>query len=271
MTRNMAIVCSRPTVSWESSRVALEICVDSAESALAAQEGGADRIELCAELAAGGLTPSVGLIEACRESVTLETMLMIRPRGGDFLYTDHEVAVMVRDIEYAKGAGLSGVVLGALSSSGDIDVPTVRRLRDAAGDMPITFHRAFDLTPDPLTALETLVELGIPRVLTSGQAATAYEGRELLARLVQRAAGRIVIMAGSGINEQNIVPLITDTGIHEFHASARIVAIGRNSNPCRLLHFGDADSPDRPRQVTSADRVRALAAAIRENSKFREQ
>jgi copper homeostasis protein len=246
--------------------VALEICVDSAESALAAQEGGADRIELCAELAAGGLTPSVGLIEACRESVTLETMLMIRPRGGDFQYTDREVAVMVRDIAHAKHAGLSGVVFGALSSSGEIDVPTVRRLRDAAGDMSITFHRAFDLTPDPLAALETLVELGIPRVLTSGQAATAYEGRELLARLVQHAAGRIVIMAGGGIGEANIQSLKAETGVREFHASARVNAIGESPKPCRMLHFGDADSPDRPRQVTSADRVRALATAIRGKS-----
>lgn len=246
--------------------MALEICVDSAESALAAQEGGADRIELCAELAAGGLTPSVGLIEACRESVTLETVLMIRPRGGDFQYTDREVAVMVRDIEYAKHAGLSGIVFGALSSSGEIDVPTVRRLRDAAGDMSITFHRAFDLTPDPLTALETLVELGIPRVLTSGQAATAYEGRELLARLVQRAAGRITIMAGGGIGETSIHSLMADTSVKEFHASARLNAIAGTPKPRRMLHFGDADSPDRPRQVTSADRVRALATAIRGKS-----
>lgn len=198
----------------------LEICVDSLDSALAAQAGGADRIELCSALSEGGLTPSLGLLETVREHLVIPIQVMIRPRGGDFCYSDLEFRAMRRDIELAKAAGADGVVFGLLQPDGRVDIERTRALLEAARPMSITFHRAFDLTSDPFIALETLIGLGVDRLLTSGQAATAYEGLDLIARLVTRADQRIKIMPGGGV-EAHVGEIIEASGVSEVHCSAR--------------------------------------------------
>jgi len=176
----------------------LEACVDSVESALSAQAGGADRVELCDNLLEGGTTPSAGLIALCCARLRIPVHVLIRPRGGDFVYSDLDLDVMRRDIAVARQHGAQGVVFGILLPNGAIDVPRTRSLIAAARPLRVTFHRAFDFTADPDQALDDLITLGVDRLLTSGQAATALEGIGMLARLVRRAAGRIAIAAGGG-------------------------------------------------------------------------
>lgn len=248
------------------TEIILEVCVDSIESALAAQEGGAQRIELCASLLEGGLTPSAATIELARQKLTLGMMVMIRPRGGDFLYSDLDVAIMLRDIEIAKQAGADGVVFGLLTEDGKIDRKRTQTLADAARPLQVTFHRAFDHVADPATALETLIEIGVDRVLTSGQEATAAGGVATIAKLIQQAAGRISIMPGGGINETNIAQIARATGARELHMSGRteIESNMRHRNPRATL---GAPSPtsEYSRQVTSAARIRASLDAVRAN------
>jgi copper homeostasis protein len=181
----------------------LEICAGSVESAIAARDGGAQRIELCAALEVGGVTPSAGLIAQARKVEGLTLNVIIRPRGGDFLYNDYEAACMEQDIHTCKQLGVDGVVIGALTTEGDIDTVTCKRLIAVADGMSVTFHRAFDMCRDPRKALEELIAMGCNRVLTSGQAATALAGAPLLKELVEQAAGRIVIMPGCGVNSSN--------------------------------------------------------------------
>ena len=199
----------------------LEIAANSVASALAAQEGGAGRVELCTALELGGLTPSYAQIALAREKLTIPLYVLIRPRAGDFLYSDLECETMLRDIEACAKAGCDGVVLGALGADGHIDLPRCRSLMAAAASMGVTFHRAFDLTRDPLSALEDVIALGCERVLTSGAQATAIEGAELIRQLVELAAGRIAVMPGAGLEAGNIGELIAQTGASEFHASAK--------------------------------------------------
>lgn len=217
----------------------LEVCAGSLISVLHAAEGGAARIELCSGLDEGGLTPSIGLIQAVLQVEGLEKNVLIRPRGGDFLYTESEQDIIVDDIFAARRAGVDGVVVGALTADGEIDLEACERFMEAAkgeyvdfaeGDldeaylMPpvsVTFHRAFDLCRDPYAALETLVSLGVDRVLTSGQQATAEKGIAVLRKLQEQAAGRIVIMPGCGVNDVNTVRIVKETGVLEIHASAR--------------------------------------------------
>ena len=174
----------------------LEICAGSVESAIAARDGGAQRIELCAALEIGGVTPSAGLIAEARKVEGLVLNVIIRPRGGDFLYDDYEIACMEEDIRTCKSLGVDGVVIGALTANGDIDTATCKRLIKVADGMSVTFHRAFDMCRNPQKALEELIALGCHRVLTSGQAPTAEAGIELLSKLVEQANGRIIIMPG---------------------------------------------------------------------------
>jgi copper homeostasis protein len=199
----------------------LEICAGNLQSALAAQEGGAHRIELCAALDTGGLTPSLGLIRAVRRHLSIRVNMLIRPREGDFCYDDTELAVMLDDIRLCREAGADGVAIGALNAENRLDVPKMQAMIQAAAGMDITCHRAFDFTPDPVEALDTLVALGIPRVLTSGQATSAFEGRFLLKNLVEHAAGRISIMPGAGLSARNIREMAKTTGAQEFHLSAK--------------------------------------------------
>jgi copper homeostasis protein len=206
----------------------LEVCVDGIEDARLAAASGADRLELTAALSEGGLTPSIAVMEAAA-ALPLPVCAMIRPRGGDFRYTTAEAAIMVRDIETARTAGLAGVVLGATAADDTLDEPLLVELIAAAAPLPVTLHRAFDLTPDPLAALETAIRLGFARILTSGQASRAPDGARLLAPLIARAGDRLVVMPGAGITPDNVADLIRSTSATEIHAScaAPAPAVGR--------------------------------------------
>ena len=181
-----------------------EICVNSIAGVRAAKAAGAGRVELCADLLEGGITPSRGMIRQARTIAGIGLNVMIRPRGGDFLFDDDEFAAMRSDIETAKAEGADGVVIGLLSATGEIDIARTRELIALARPLSVTFHRAFDMTPDPFRALETLIELGVDRVLTSGQEASVLEGLPLIVELTERAGERIVIMPGGGITARNV-------------------------------------------------------------------
>lgn len=198
----------------------LEICIDSVESAIAAAQGGADRLELCAALSEGGITPSVGLYRAVRAHFDGPIMFMIRPRGADFLYSDAEFEAMKHDIDMAKALGVEGIVLGLLTAEGEVDIAKTAELVERARPLEVTFHRAFDMTKDAEKALEDLIQIGIDRVLTSGQAAGVYEGKERLARLIRQAGDRILIMPGAGITPENFAEVIETIGAKEYHAAA---------------------------------------------------
>jgi len=201
-------------------RLVLEVLVDSLDAARAAQAGGADRLELCQNLFEGGTTPSAGMISAVVAAVRLPVNVMLRPRGADFCYSDDEMEVMQRDLRLIKQSGANGVVFGILHPDGSIDAERCSVLTAAARPLSVTFHRAFDVTRDAVEALEDLIRLGIDRVLTSGQEATAFEGAELISQLVQRAAGRIAVMAGGGIREHNARRILQLSGAREIHVSA---------------------------------------------------
>ena len=205
-----------------SKRLELEICVFSVESAIAAQSAGADRIELCSGFAEGGLTPSAGAIRMARKLLDIECYVMIRPRGGDFCYSDTEFEQMHHDIEYAKSCRVDGVVLGALQPNGHVNIARTRELVQHAAPLKVTFHRAFDLALNPLRALDDIVVCGCQRILTSGQKATAIEGLDTIRELVAHSAGRIDIMAGSGVNPENAIEFI-NAGVQALHFSAKTV------------------------------------------------
>ncbi len=235
----------------------LEVCAYSVADCQAAQRAGANRIELCGGRAEGGSTPSIGLIRQARAATTLPIRVMIRPRGGDFIYSEAELAVMEADVTAARDAGADGVVLGVLLPDGRVDEKTTRRLMQAAHPLPVTFHRAFDLTRDPHEALDVLIVLGIQTVLTSGQQARAEAGIELLRALVTQAAGRIEIMAGSGVNAEN-ARLLAETGILYLHMSGGItenspMTFRREGVPMATVAPGEYD-----RISTSEDAVRRV-------------
>ena len=198
-----------------------EICANSVASCIAAQEGGADRVELCSGIPEGGTTPSFGMIRKARASIDIGLNVIIRPRGGDFLYSEDELEEMSHDIGIAEELGADGLVIGCLTKEGNIDKKAMSILMEAAGNLPVTFHRAFDHSADPLKALEDIIELGCARILTSGCRPTALEGADLLAQLVEKAGDRIIIMPGCGVNEDNIAEIARLSGAREFHFSAR--------------------------------------------------
>ncbi len=239
------------------ARPLLEIAANSLASALAAQAGGADRVELCTGLELGGLTPSAAQIARVRERLSIPVYVLIRPRAGDFLYSDDELATMQQDIETCLSIGCDGVVFGVLDADGRVDVARCRPLLAAARGMGVTFHRAFDMTRDMPQALEDVISLGAERVLTSGGAASAITGAESIRRLVVQAAGRIVVMPGAGIQASNLADLVRTTGATEFHASAKAVhASGmRWTNPLLTDMAGGEIRTDE-------QEVRALATAL---------
>jgi copper homeostasis protein len=202
--------------------VLVEACVDAIDAAREAAQGGAGRIELCGELLQGGVTPSAGLIGAVRAKVAIPLFVLVRPRPGDFLYSNDERDVMRRDVAQARSLGADGVVVGALTSDGDVDAEVVRELIGLARPMAVTFHRAFDFARDRAAALETLIGLGVDRVLTSGGAATALEGAPLLAALVAQAKGRIGILAGGSITSANVAEVVRASGVGEVHVRAAL-------------------------------------------------
>lgn len=199
-----------------------EVCANSVESALAAQEGGATRVELCAGIPEGGTTPPLGDIVTARKYLTKTKLhVIIRPRGGDFLYNSLEKEIMLEDVRNAKKLGANGVVFGCLTAEGNIDIPFMQQLMKESKGMSVTFHRAFDVCSNPKEALEQIIALGCDRILTSGQCETAEIGIPLLKELQAQAAGRIILLAGCGVKEHNIAKIAAETGIKEFHFSAR--------------------------------------------------
>ena len=196
----------------------VEAAVETLDSALAAERAGADRIELCDNLSDGGTTPSEGLIAAVAERTQIPVVVLIRPRAGGFVFSDDEIDAMSRDIERARTMGIAGIVTGALTPDGRVDVERTRTLVNATAGLPVTFHRAFDSTANLPNALEQLIDLGVSRVLTSGGAATALEGAPVIAALVDQARERIAIMAGGGIREHKVRDVIARTGVREVHA-----------------------------------------------------
>ncbi|GGC42319.1 copper homeostasis protein CutC [Parapedobacter defluvii] len=201
----------------------LEICANSVTSALAAQDGGAHRVEFCQNLEMGGTTPSPGQIRLARQQLTIGMHVLIRPRAGDFLYSDTEFEEMKADVLFCKEVGCDGVVIGLLHADGRIDKERTTELAAMAHPMYVTFHRAFDVCREPFEALESIIACGCRRLLTSGMRNTAQEGAQLIKQLVERAGGRIEIMPGSGINADNIMVMVHTTGATSFHASAKVV------------------------------------------------
>ncbi len=199
----------------------IEVCANSAYSAIAAQEGGAKRVELCSALPEGGLTPSYGEIVTTQKNLSIDLNVIIRPRSGDFHYSELEIASMIEDICLCKKLGVHGVVFGVLTAEGDVDIPLCQRLLSHCDGLSATFHRAFDVCRDPYAALENIIDLGFERILSSGQAASALAGKDVLAQLVTQAGGRISIMAGCGVNEHNIAEIRQATQATEFHFSAK--------------------------------------------------
>ena len=237
--------------------IVVEVAVDSIAGVVAAEQGGASRIELCASLPEGGVTPGVGTMEAARAATSLPVFVMIRPRGGDFVYSQAEQGAMIRDIEAAKGAGADGVVLGLLGPDGSIDSETTRQLVTAARPLPVTFHRAIDVTPDKPAAVRTLMDIGIDRILTSGGAERAEDGLESIRMMVAAARERTVVMPGSGVNAANAARIVAHTGAREIHLSAGSPA-ETSPDAHRTRLFG----PD-PRQTDSRI-VRAVVDALSE-------
>ena len=241
----------------------VEVCANGVESCLAAQQGGADRVELCAGIPEGGTTPSYGEIKVARRVLTTTRLhVIIRPRGGDFLYTDLEVERMAADIAVCRELGVDGVVFGCLNADGTVDVEKNRYLMDCARGMSVTCHRAFDRTADPSQALETIIDLGFDRILTSGQQPKAIQGAELLAQLHRQAAGRIILMAGSGVTEQTIRALHEQTGLHEFHFSAREPQPSGMQYVNPSLYMGRPGANEAALDYTTARRVRDTIAQL---------
>jgi copper homeostasis protein len=197
----------------------LEICVDSVESAVAAERGGARRIELCSDLLEGGITPSPGLLEQIRKRVGIDLFVMIRPRGGDFCYTPEELDIMKADIEHVKQLGADGVVLGILDADGYVDVERTRELVEKAKPLPVTFHRAVDVSADLADSLERIIASGAHRVLTSGAKRRAVDSTRDIAQAIRQTSGRLIVMVGGGLNPENIGAVATETGAAEYHAS----------------------------------------------------
>lgn len=199
----------------------LEACVDSVESALEAQAGGADRLELCGNLIIGGTTPSPCMFEQLREVSDICTHILIRPRFGDFCYTDHEFQIMLKEVQLFRERNADGIVIGILKPDGTLDIERMKRLMEAAGDLSVTLHRAFDVCADPVAAMEQAKELGIHTILTSGQKNHCLDGRDLLKELVNLENGRITIQAGGGVDAEVIRKLQPYTGAHAFHMSGK--------------------------------------------------
>lgn len=238
-----------------------EICANSVESCLAAQEGGADRVELCAGIPEGGTTPSYGEIKLARKLLTKTKLhVIIRPRGGDFLYTPLELERMEEDIRICRELGVDGVVFGCLTEEGEVDKEANRRLVELARPMSVTFHRAFDRTADPMKALEDIISLGCNRILTSGQQPKAIDGISLLAQLEKKLKEYplppIQLLAGSGVNEENIRQIFDATGIHEYHFSARVNVVSKMKHYNHKVYMGAKGADESNSLVTSAEKVR---------------
>jgi copper homeostasis protein len=242
--------------------ILIEVCVDSVASAVAAERGGAKRIELCGDLLEGGITPSAGMIELVRARLSIALQVMIRPRGGDFCYTDDEFDIMQRDIETAKKLGADGVVFGILNANGTVDTERSRRLVASARPLNVTFHRAFDMSADLFRALEDVCDTGANRILTSGGQPTALEGLPPIAGLVKAAKGRIAIMPGGGVGDDNARHILEESGAREIHAGLGSCV----SSPMRFrnprISMGNAPEREYQRFLVLEENVRSLCRAV---------
>ena len=245
-----------------AEQVRIEVCVDSVASAVAAQQGGADRIELCSDLIEGGVTPSAGLIEVVRANVSIGLQVIIRPRGGDFCYTEEEVEIMRRDIALAKDLGADGVVLGMLDAEGHVDVDGTRQLVELARPLNVTFHRAFDMSADLFRALEDVCSTGADRLLTSGGEQKCLQGTETIARLAQAARGRIIIMAGGGIGHRDAASIIKRTGVREIHVGLSTAVPSPMRYRNLRLSMGKVPGREYERVQVLAESVRNLQSTI---------
>jgi copper homeostasis protein len=246
----------------------LEVCAGSLSSALAAQEGGAHRIELCDNLSEGGTTPSAGTVLQAVKLLNIPVFVLIRPRTGDFLYSDKEFDVMKDDIAFCKEHGAKGVVLGLLKTDGNVDLKRTSELMKLARPMEVTFHRAFDMSSNPVQAMEDIINLGIDRILTSGQAVTAPEGAGLISGLIRQATGRIIIMPGGGINEINVTDLIAITGATEIHASLRSMLQSKMQFRNTNATMGKQGKDEYSRMETDPDRVMQMIRILNLSSKY---
>lgn len=244
----------------------LEVCAGDLRSVYAARAGGAVRVELCSGLAEGGMTPSVGLLHGALAVTGIAVNVLIRPRPGDFVYGEREARVMLDDIAAAAEADANGVVIGALTPDGDVDIRLVERMVKAAGKMSVTFHRAFDLCRDPMEALRQLTDSGVNRLLTSGQAPTALQGAELLARLVDAAGERLSVMPGGGVNAGNAAEILDRSGAHEIHASAREATASEMRFRRGDVAMGAPGSDEYATLTTSENLVKEIVKAINKST-----
>jgi len=241
-----------------NSNIILEACVANIESAIAANEAGADRLELCSLLGAGGITPSFGFIEKVLARVSIPVHVLIRPREGDFLYSDDEHEIMLRDIRNCSEMGVAGIVTGMLQENGSIDISRCKALVEEAGPLAVTFHRAFDLASDAFTSLEEIIQLKCARILTSGQRASAMHGAGFISGLINQAGGRIIIMPGGGIDDRNIVQLRKMTMANEFHLSARTIKQSRMRYRNEFVIMSTEDVDEYALDVFDADMFRKV-------------
>lgn len=238
----------------------LEICANSIQSVINAQEAGAHRVELCENLAQGGTTPSYGFLSQARKLLNIKINVLIRPRTGDFHYSDLEFDIIQEDIKVAKNLGTDGIVCGILTPNGDVDIERTKELVELAKPMSFTFHRAFDFTNDPFKALDDIISTGADRVLTSGQQPTAIQGEHLIRELVKQSNGKIIIMPGSGVNAENIEYLL-ETGATEFHMSG-VSSIESKMTFRKLgMTLGNPDT-DYKIQESSAEKIKAVLAIL---------
>ncbi|WP_316829582.1 copper homeostasis protein CutC [Pedobacter aquatilis] len=244
----------------------LEVCANGYESALAAQTGGAIRVELCDNLAEGGTTPSYGQIALAKRNLTIEIWPIIRPRGGDFLYSAIEFELIKEDIKNCKSLNCDGIVIGILKADGSIDKERCAELIELAKPLPVAFHRAFDMSNDMEQALEDLIELGVIRVLSSGGATTAPQGEAMLAKLVKQAKRRIIIMPGAGINENNIKALMAKIGASQFHASAKGFIASKMIYRNNETKMGSIDD-EYQYELSSSEKIKALVEMITQADK----
>ncbi len=244
------------------NEILVEICVDSVASAVAAERGGAKRLELCGDLLEGGITPSAGMIELVRARVSVALQVMIRPRGSDFCYTADEFEIMQRDLETARKLGADGVVFGILDAEGNVDTQRSRRLVDLARPLDVTFHRAFDMSADLFRSLEDVCATGASRILTSGGQPTALQGLISIAELVKAAKGRIAIMPGAGIRADNARRIVAESGVREIHAGLRspVPSPMLFRNP--RISMGSVPEQEYQRFVVLEENVRSLCRAV---------
>lgn len=241
----------------------IEICVDSPEGVIAARDGQANRVELCDNLFEGGTTPSIGAMKMARRVGGIALHVIIRPRGGDFLYSVVEFDTMRTDIEAARTSRVDGIVIGLLTADGNIDKERTAELVTLARPMSVTFHRAFDVCRDPFASLEDLIEIGVDRVLTSGQQADAVSGAETIQKLVEAAGDRIVVMACGGLDETNIADVIAKTGVSEVHFTAFETVESEMEFRNQSVAMGSEDAgSEYVRQVTSAEKVKRVIEAV---------